>query len=616
MENFDFVSFRHVELENGFWQKRYELNKAVSVKSVRDRFEDSGRFDALRFNFLKTGKRPHIFYDSDVAKWIEAVAYLMEHDRKAMHEHEALIDELVTCMAAAQREDGYLNSFHQQIEPQNIFQKRGNHELYCCGHLVEAAIAYEKATGKRTLLDVMERYLDCIEKAFITEKTAAFVTPGHEELELALYKLYRHTGNEKYRNMAEFFLTNRGKVIEDTVYADALKGCQDDVDIYHLREANGHSVRALYLYSGIADMALENGDKALKAALDSVWSDMTSGKMYITGGVGSTYRTESFTVPFDLPNHTAYAESCCAIAFILFALRMRRFKRDAKYGHLIERVLYNALLSSTSLDGRSFFYVNPLEIALEEYGRETAVPLKNRERLPKTARQEVFSCSCCPPNINRMLASLGDVICFDEEHAVIEQYISATVHSTFGDIRVAESYAISGKVTVSSKAYTADKITLRLPEWNRGHTAKMNRKPIYGTEKDGYITFEVPCDFTLEIDFAIAPRFVASNPCVRANAGRVALTYGPVVYCLEGVDNGPRLNRISVSPDAVRDAVLTPDFHGLLSIRLPGKRDCDCTQLYFDAQAANTSPVQLKFIPYFAFANRGESDMLVWVRRD
>ena len=284
MKKNDFVSFRDVILENGFWKDRYDLNKNVSIKSVRERFEETFRFDAMRFNYLKNGNRIHFYYDSDVAKWIEGVAYLIEHDRDASAEHEALVDEIVDCMAAAQRDSGYLNSYHQQIAPKEIFRFRDHHELYCCGHLIEAAIAYDQATGKRGLLDVMERYCDCIERAFMIEKTAAFMTPGHEEIELALFKLYRYTKNEKYKRMAEFFLTKRGTEEDHATFATAgwqfeAETAQDNADIYHLEEAVGHSVRALYLYSGIADMALENNDKALKASLDRVWNDITNGKL-------------------------------------------------------------------------------------------------------------------------------------------------------------------------------------------------------------------------------------------------------------------------------------------------------------------------------------------------
>ena len=621
MKKNDFVSFRDVTLEDGFWKDRYDLNKNVSISSVRDRFEETFRFDAMRFNYLKKGNRIHFFYDSDVAKWIEGVAYLIEHDREASAEHEALIDEIVDCMAAAQREDGYLNSYHQQLAPHEIFKIRDHHELYCCGHMIEAAIAYDQATGKRKLLDVMERYCDCIERAFITEKTAAFNTPGHEEIELALFKLYRYTKNEKYKRMAEFFLTNRGTEQDHETFEPAnwkleKEYAQDNADIYHLEEAFGHSVRALYLYSGIADMALENNDKALKESLDRVWNDIVNRKLYITGGVGSTRVGEMFTVPYDLPNHTAYAESCCAIAFIMFAMRMRRIEQSAKYGHLIEHIMYNNLLSSTSLSGKAFFYENPLEIPMEDYGRLHSYPFSQKhERLAIRERVEVFNCSCCPPNINRFFAEIGDLICFDSDHAMIEQYMSGTVNSAFGQIKIAEAYATKGTASVSCKDYKADKISLRMPTWTNNYTVKLNGSPVTEKPVDGYLTLAVPAAFEIELCFEIKPRFIAANPKVRADVGRMALCYGPLVYCLEGVDNGERLNQISVSPAAAKNATLIKDFHPFLSIEMEGLRDAADDRLYFPVEECAVTPVKLKFIPSFAFANRGESDMLIWVRK-
>ena len=623
MKKNDFVSFRDVVLEDGFWKDRYDLNKNVSIKSVRDRFEETFRFDALRFNYLKKAGRLHVFYDSDAAKWIEGVAYLIEHDREAMKEHEALVDELVDCMAAAQRDDGYLNSFFQQIDPQNIFKKRDCHELYCCGHLIEAAIAYDRATGKRKMLDVMERYCDCIERAFITEKTAAFATPGHEEIELALFKLYRYTKNEKYKRMAEFFLTNRGTDADRATFEASLwqlesEYAQDNADIYHLKEAFGHSVRALYLYSGIADMALENNDAALKASLDRVWNDIVNRKLYITGGVGSTRVGEMFTVPYDLPNHTAYAESCCAIAFIIFAMRMRRIEQSAKYGHLIEHIMYNNLLSSTSLSGKAFFYENPLEIPMEDYGRMHSYPAnlkKKPEQLAIRERVEVFNCSCCPPNINRFFAEIGDLICFDSDHAMIEQYMSGTISSAFGQIKIAEEYATKGTASISCKDYKADRISLRMPTWTNEFTVKLNGEALDAQPQDGYLTLAVGSAFEIELCFEIKPRFVAANPKVRADVGRMALCYGPLVYCLEGVDNGERLNQISVSPSAAKNATLTKDFHPFLSIEMDGFRDAEDDRLYFPVEECALTPVKLKFSPSFAFANRGQSDMLIWVRK-
>ncbi len=616
MKTADFIPFESVTLTDGFWKDRCDLNKNVSLSNVRKRFEESGRFDALRFNYTETGKKPHIFYDSDVAKWIEAVAYLIEQDPDGMREHEALCEELIDCMERAQREDGYLNSEHQQVSPHLIFSNRDRHELYCAGHLIEAAIAYHKATGKNRFLKMMERYCDLIERVFLKENSAGFMTPGHEEIELALIKLYRHTQKEKYLNMARFFLEMRGNNQKDKpIYEDNLFGSQDDVDIRHLESANGHCVRALYLYSGVADLAAEIGDVLLFENLEKVFSDITNGKMYITGGVGSTPTTESFTVPYDLPNRTAYTESCCAVAMIMFASRMRKLSKQAKYGHLCERVLYNAMLSSTSLDGKSFFYENPLEIALEEYGREVAVPRRQHARLPITQRVEVFSCSCCPPNINRFFAHLGDYICVDDGDALcIEQYISAELDTPHGTLTIIEDYARAGKVCIIAHNYTAKTISLRVPEWCKKLTATLDGKSVTPEICNGYAYFAVGEDFSINLDFHISLSFVSANPMVRDNVGRMALTRGPIVYCIEGVDNGERLNRIEISTDAIGEATEKLDFHGLYSVTLPAYRLKENTALYFDAERSTAEKVHIKCIPYFAFANRGESDMLVWIR--
>ena len=616
MKTADFIPFESVTLTDGFWKDRCDLNKNVSLSNVRKRFEESGRFDALRFNYTETGKKPHIFYDSDVAKWIEAVAYLIEQDPDGMREHEALCEELIDCMERAQREDGYLNSEHQQVSPHLIFSNRDRHELYCAGHLIEAAIAYHKATGKNRFLKMMERYCDLIERVFLKENSAGFMTPGHEEIELALIKLYGHTQKEKYLNMARFFLEMRGNNQKDKpIYEDNLFGSQDDVDIRHLESANGHCVRALYLYSGVADLAAETGDVLLFENLEKVFSDITNGKMYITGGVGSTSTTESFTVPYDLPNRTAYTESCCAVAMIMFASRMRKLSKQAKYGHLCERVLYNAMLSSTSLDGKSFFYENPLEIALEEYGREVAVPRRQHARLPITQRVEVFSCSCCPPNINRFFAHLGDYICVDDGDALcIEQYISAELDTPHGILTIIEDYARAGKVRIIGHNYTAKTISLRVPEWCKKLTATLDGKSVTPEICNGYAYFAVGEDFSINLDFHISLSFVSANPMVRDNVGRMALTRGPIVYCIEGVDNGERLNRIEISTDAIGEATEKLDFHGLYSVTLPAYCLKENTALYFDAERSTAEKVHIKCIPYFAFANRGESDMLVWIR--
>ncbi len=618
MEQSRFLPFEQVDLSNGFWHDRYELNKTVSVANVRKRFEESGRFDALRFNYLKNARRPHIFYDSDVAKWMEAVAYLSVKDPDAMRDHLALCEELIADMEAAQRPDGYLNSTHQQLTPELIFRVRNNHELYCAGHLIEAAIAYHRATGRDRFLRIVERYCDCIRRAFITEKTAAFTTPGHEEIELALLALYRHTGKAVYLDMAKFFLEHRGTdPAEPFVYEDNRFGTQDDTDIRHLREANGHCVRALYFYSGIADLAAETHDEALRDNLRAVFADIAEHKLYLTGGVGSTYRTESFTVPYDLPNRTAYNESCAAIALVLFACRMREIDRSARYGAVAERVLYNALLSSTSLDGKAFFYENPLEISLSEYGREVSVPVKKREHLPISERVEVFDCSCCPPNINRFFGEFGHFLVLEEDgHLTLEQYVSATVRSPLGTVRIAENYAVAGTATVSSSDYRSDVFCLRVPDWCESPTVTLNGAPYTPTVRDGYAYFTVGSSFEIALDFGIKPLFLAANPCVRADAGRVALVRGPIVFCMEGVDNGARLWQLSVDPADLSRAATEPDpLTGLVRIRMPASRDTAPAALYSRVDAITQSPAEAVFIPYFAFANRGKSDMAVWVRR-
>lgn len=613
-----FIPFEQVDLDHGFWQQRYELNKTVSMQNVRKRFEESGRFDALRFNFLKTGRRPQIFLDSDAAKWMEAVAYLSVKDPETMREHLALCEELIDCMEKAQRPDGYLNSTHQQLTPELIFQVRNNHELYCAGHLIEAAIAYHKATGKDRFLQIVERYCDCIYRAFLLEKTAAFITPGHEEIELALIALYRHTKKPVYLEMAKFFLEQRGtNPDEQYIYDGNRFGSQDDTDIRHLCDANGHCVRALYFYSGIADLAAETQDEQLLSNLQSVFTDIFTHKMYLTGGVGSTYRTESFTVAYDLPNRTAYNESCAAIALILFACRMREMDADARYGAVVERVLYNAFLSSTSLDGKSFFYENPLEIALAEYGREVSVPNKIWEHLPLKQRREVFECSCCPPNINRFLGQFERFLALEEDgHLTLEQYVSATIHSVYGTVQISEQYATEGTVTICSNDYSASQICLRIPTWSTSLTATQNGVPITPEVRNGYVYFSVTSAFQLALDFGIRPIFFAANPRVRADAGKVALTYGPLVMCLEGADNGENLFQLSVNPsDLVNATVEVDPLSGLRRITMPAYREMETSELYFRFPVGKPQALSATFIPYFSFANRGETDMAVWIRK-
>lgn len=618
MEHEKNVPFGRVVLKDGFWLDRYNLNKNVSLKSVYERFEETGRMDALRFNHEKTGKPLHIYFDSDVYKWIEAVAYLYFSDPGSQKENVAIADELIASLKNNQRADGYLNSYHQQIAPQDVFKLRSDHELYTFGHLIEAAVAYAECVGKTELLGVAEKACDCVYRAFISDKTAAFVTPGHEEIELALMKLYDYTKDEKYFDMAKFFLTERGKnekerSLFEKKNAANVSEAQDNADIYHLHEAVGHAVRALYFYCGIADYAEKTRDEDLLKNLDDVFDDIKNRKSYVTGGVGSTFRYEGFTKPYDLPNETAYSESCAAIALVFFCVRMRKMNKNAKYGALAEHVLYNAALSSVGMDGKSFFYVNPLEIDVYRHGRETAASEDNREWLPITERKECFYCSCCPPNINRFFAEIGSFIAFDGDNDVtIEQYIPAVVNTGFGKVEISGNYASTGRVTLSSSGFSAKSITLRIPEWCNDLLVKIDGKKNEFEKKDGYASFCVKEKFVIDVDFSISPKFVATNPRVSTNSGRVALTFGPLVYCVEGVDNGPRLNNLSVDVDSVK---AEGEYGGFGTFVADGFREEETDELYVFAEKKKTKPVKLHFVPYYTFANRGESDMLVWVRR-
>lgn len=604
------ISFENVSFDGGFWKSRYDLNRFVSLKSVYDRFEETGRFDALRFNYEEGKKEyPHIFFDSDVAKWIEAVGYLIEKNG-GMEKEQQVIDALAEDMAAHQAENGYLNSHFQQIEPENIFKRRGDHELYCAGHLIEAAVAYDRATGKHRLLEIMEKYADCIEKAFIIEKTAAFHTCGHEEIELALIKLYDYTGNKKYLDMAMFFINERGTRSEpwsdlwNTVYD------QSALPVRELSSAEGHAVRAVYLYTAMSEAYVKTGDETLLAACRKLFEDITERKMYITGGIGSAKLGEAFTVPYDLPNLEAYSESCAAIGLGLFALSMQQSGLDAAYADVIERVMYNNMLSSTSLDGKAFFYENPLEIHLADVDKETHVYPGKRTQLPIRHRLEVFGCSCCPPNINRIFARAGDFFFSETENAlIVNQYASVTLDTAKAKLKTVTDYPSDGRVSFEISKCEYAEIMLRKPFWCDEFSVE---GADYKTEGDYIVIKGGAGQFVF--DMKMKPYFVQANPAVRADCGRAALMYGPVVYCLERLDNPYELNSVRVVSGGKIEKTNGNGFD-MPQFIAEGIKDSDFGTLYRKLQP-QSEKVKLLFRPYWTFANRQECDMIIWVRCD
>ncbi|MBR6558493.1 MAG: glycoside hydrolase family 127 protein [Clostridia bacterium] len=610
MNNLTNLSFEDVEIVGGFWKWRYDLNREVSLRAVYERFEESGRFDALRFNYRDGKEYPHIFYDSDTAKWIEAVGYLITRNG-GYEEEQRIIDDLVTDMAKNQLPDGYLNSHYIQIEPYNRFTKRSDHELYCAGHLIEAAIAYDKATGKHDFLNIMKKYVDCIERYFVTEKLSKFSTCGHEEIEIALIKLFEYTGEKKYLDIALFFIDQRGVCGEAGIHPNLYtrKYDQSEIAVRDLTEAEGHSVRAVYLYTAMAEAGLKTGDKALLDACQRLWRDIVDRKMYVTGGIGSDPKGESFTVAYDLPCLDAYSESCAAIGFVFFALAMQKYELNPEYGAVIERIMYNGVLSSTSLDGKSFFYVNPLEIHLASVDKQTAIHPYERMGLPPRQRAEVFGCSCCPPNINRFFARIGDVF-FSEygSSLVINQYGSVTYDDGKNCVKMTTDYPNGGKILLEIEKCEYNEILLRIPEWCDEYSVKAEY-----TEKNGYISIPAT-EGKIEIDFKIEPYFVECNPLSRANNGRVALCRGPVVYCVERIDNDYELNALSVDTSATVVTGETKNEYGMRSLNVEAMLDSQFDSLYRKA-TSEREKVNLVFRPYWTFANREECDMLVWIRR-
>ncbi len=604
------IKFDKVKLLDGFWKNRYNLNLETSIYAVKKVFESSGRFDAVRF--IEGNKNIHVYYDSDVAKWIEAVAYILAKNREKYADLEAFCDELIASMVAHQREDGYFNSYFQQVEPTEVFKRRNDHELYCAGHIIEAAIAYDQYAGKGALLGLAKRYAAYIRKAFMVEKTAEFVTCGHQEIELALFKLYEYTGEQEYRELACFFINQRGANEADKTINT--KVCmQDNAPARELSEATGHAVRAMYYYSAMADMAKIENDEKLREACYKLFDDIVNYKMYITGGLGSTRFGEALTQAYDLPNLTAYAESCAGIGLVLFCLRLNALGIDGRYADVIERVIYNVFLSSTSLDGKSFFYENPLEICRKEKGKETSIPEDRRPLLPIWRRQEVFSCSCCPPNINRFMASFANVIYSKTEEGIyVNQYVSSSLEEE--GVSVETTYPAQTEIKISTVGYRYDKLFVRVPSWCNNYMFTIGGKRIETNITNGYAEIAVTKDTAVILHLDFSPKFIMSNPKIRDNAGKVCLINGPMVYCLEEVDNGKDLFALSVNPEISSFSSKLSETYQMPVFTVVGERLLsNDAPLYADTY--KTEKVSLKFIPYFAFANREESDMLVWINR-
>lgn len=600
------IDFRKTELTDGFWRTKTDLVSEVSVFNVYKRFRETGRFDSLGCNW-KSGdpNEPHIFWDSDIAKWIESVAYILE--TKDCPELEKYVDDAVDAIALNQEDCGYFNSCYQ-VHDKPRWTDRTDHELYCAGHLIEAAVAYFRATGKRKLLDVMEKYLDYIRKIFMEDKTASFITPGHEEIELALIKLYELTGDKKHLDMCSFFVDNRGNETDVEYNGVAHKYSQSHLPVRQQKTAEGHCVRACYLYTAMADLARHTGDTELIDSCKQIFDDIADRKMYITGGIGSAGRGEAFTIPYDLPDLTAYSESCAALSLAWFAQRMLLLENNSKYADVIERILYNNALSSISLDGKAFFYVNPLAIRTHLLNRNTS-QLDTREYLPQTERKEVFDCSCCPPNITRFIASVADFLyTYDEDTLYVHQYMTSTTKTEKFTVSQKTDYPNDGNIEIQAKGIGT--VALRIPGWCNKYTVTVGGIEITPEIKNGYIYIDND-NSVIKLSFDMTPFVVYPSSKIRDCIGRAAVQRGPVVYCAEGIRNN--FNIMTFRLDSKTDFVETPCVTcGAYMLVANGKIPVEADTLY-SRKSEKFIDAQIKLIPYYAFANHGESDMEVFM---
>jgi DUF1680 family protein len=606
------VPFTQVRITDAFWLPRQETNRIASIPVNLDNLEKAGNLEDFRLaaRHATNGFRGPVFMDSDVYKAIEAASYsLANYPDPDLERH---LDSIISTVAAAQQPDGYLDTWFIVKQPgQRWTNLRDCHELYCAGHMIEAAVAHFQATGKRTFLEVAIRVADHVNSVFGPEpKRLGY--PGHPEIELALIKLWRCTGEQRYFDLARFFIENRGKhffALEHDTPEAKYDGTywQDDVPIFDHKSIKGHAVRAAYLMSGATDVAAETGSKPLLDMLDRVWSNTIERNTFITGGIGPSAHNEGFTRDYDLPNLTAYQETCATVALAQWNHRMALLYGDSKYADVVERALYNGVLAGVSHDGTKFFYVNPLESAGTHH------------------RQAWFGCACCPPNAARTLASLGGyAYAAGKDSLWVNLFIQGEVTTEIGrrkvGLRVKTDYPWDGKVVLETMLDSPTRFELRLryPGWCTNAAVKINRKQIANFHMDhGYIVLgrEWRRGDRVTLTLPMPVQRVAANPGVEADRGMLALQRGPLVYCLEQCDQTGPVTSIVLPTQAElraeRDETLLGGMMVLKGVaEIVAEQDWN-RRLY--QPPARTRPVAITAIPYYAWDNRAAGPMRVWL---
>lgn len=603
------VLFTEVKIKDKFWAPKQLVNQKVSIPHTIKMCEETPRMNnfVVAASGADTGFKGLIFDDSDVYKSLEAAAYSLATNPDP--QLEAKVDEWIAKIGAAQMPDGYLDTAYIIGKKDRRFTNLADdHELYCAGHLIEAAVAHYQATKKKTLLNIATKFADLLCNTFGEGKRMGY--PGHPELELALVKLWRATGEQKYFDLAEFFVVNRGQryfATEKKIPVDRFEGTYwlDDMPIHEHTEIKGHAVRAAYLFSGVADIVGQTKDPRLHRMLDQVWKNTVFKRVFVTGGIGPSSSNEGFTVDYDLPQRTAYQETCASIAMMLWNHRMGLLEGDAKYHDWVERAMYNGFLSGVSVKGDTFYYVNPLASVGNHH------------------RQPWFACACCPPNVTRTMASLGQYLyAKGQDSLYFNQYVQSSVNTKVSgedaSFDVKTEFPWDGKVQIVANKSRSKKLAvkLRVPDWAEKVTLRLNgnREPL--NIKNGYLELDrvwKKGDSVL-LDLEMEVKRLEAHPLSTDNNGMTAFQRGPIVYCFEQIDNPGALNRTAVPLGAEFKPKFEKSLFGGITVLegdgiLAEERDW-VNKLY---QAPQVKPVKLRAIPYHLWDNREPTPMQVWM---
>ncbi len=607
------VPMSQVEIRDQFWEPRQQTNRSITVPHLFSELERAGNIPNLRLaaERKREGYQGPVYMDSDLYKAMEAAAYVLQlYPDDPIREK---LDEVIGILERAQTPEGYLNSYFQVVAPERRWTNlRDDHELYCAGHLIEAAVAHYEATGSDRLLKVAARYADYIDSVFGDAPGKRLGYCGHPEIELALFRLYRATGEKRYRDLARFFLLNRGKKIfaqEHNIPLEQYDGTiwQDNVPLTEHREIVGHAVRAAYLFAGATDLVDETGDERVLQMLLRVWENTISRRTYITGGIGNEARHEGFTKDYDLPNRTAYQETCASIALIFWAHRMGLLLEEARFFDALERALYNGALAGIALDGKNFYYVNPLESDGTHH------------------RRPWYACACCPPNIARLIASLGGYLYAQTEsdlwvNLYVESRAKLSLAGREAVLQVRTNYPWDGtiEVQVVEGAPLEFGLHLRIPDWCAQPRLTLNGKPLPLEIQKGYAVVRrlwQPED-RLALELPMTPLFMEAHPRVEADRWQVAIQRGPLVYCLEEIDQSAPLERMAVDTTSPLRYRWEPNLLNGIGVIEGGAVVLDDDSAWGNRlyrPLARRQRATFRAIPYYAWHNRQPCPMRVWM---